>query len=159
MFSVVTRNVNETFDLGRSLGSLLRAGDVLGLVGGLGAGKTYFTKGIAVGLGLSDPQVVTSPTFVLLNTYPTRIPIRHYDLYRVQGSELETFGFSDFRDSSVSVVEWADKTDPKLLANHLRVELQMADENSRILSFQPVGDRPKRLLDELRDRVMERRRF
>lgn len=159
MFSVVTRNVNETFDLGRSLGSLLRAGDVLGLGGELGAGKTYFTKGIAVGLGLSDPHVVTSPTFVLLNTYPTRIPLRHYDLYRVEGGELETFGFSDFRDSSVSVVEWADKTDPKLLGNHLRVEFQTADENSRVLSFQPVGDRPKRLLDELRNRVTQRQRF
>lgn len=159
MFSVVTRNVNQTFELGRSLGLLLRPGDVLGLVGELGAGKTYFTKGVAAGLGLPDPRLVTSPTFVLLNTYPTRIPLKHYDLYRVEGSELETFGFSDFRDSSVSVVEWADKTDHALLGSHLRVQLQTADENSRIVSFQAFGERPQRLLLQFRERVTGRERF
>ena len=129
----------ETISIGRALGGRLRAGDVVCLVGGLGSGKTWFTKGIALGLGLSDPGVVTSPTFVLVNVYPTRIPLRHYDLYRIEGGDLQALSFWDMRETSVSVIEWGDKVDPKLLGPHLRVIFEIMGETRRRLVLRASG--------------------
>jgi len=138
---IKTRSVEETIEVGRRLGALLEAGDVVLLVGELGAGKTHFTRGIAMGLGVSDPYVVTSPTFILMNQYQGRCLIRHFDLYRIEGSELHSLGFQDFRDSGVSILEWGEKADPAILKDHLRVEFAITGENSRQMAFSGVGER------------------
>lgn len=135
---IETASPEETLALGMALGSRLDAGDVLVLQGELGAGKTCLTKGIALGLGLNDPGVVTSPTFVLMNIYPTRIPLRHYDLYRIDGDQLQSLGFWDLRDSSVSVVEWGDKADSSLLGRHYRIRIEITGESSRRLFISPA---------------------
>jgi tRNA threonylcarbamoyladenosine biosynthesis protein TsaE len=135
---IETASPEETLSLGRALGGRLSAGDVVVLQGELGAGKTCLTKGIALGLGLDDPGVVTSPTFVLMNSYPTRIPLRHYDLYRIEGDQLPSLGFWDLRDSSVSVVEWGDKADPGLFGRHTRIRIEITGESSRRLFLSPT---------------------
>ena len=85
---VISTSVERTRELGSLLGKKSYPGTVVVLAGDLGAGKTQFAKGVAHGLGVEDSRVVTSPTFVLMNQYEGKIPIQHYDLYRVEGSKL-----------------------------------------------------------------------
>jgi len=103
----VAASVEETMELGRRLGERLKAGDVVGLYGGLGAGKTVFAKGIAQGMGITEE--VTSPTFTLMRLYQAALPLCHFDLYRIEEeAELEHIGFGDYIGSDcVCVVEWA----------------------------------------------------
>lgn len=108
----------ETADAGRALAGELRAGDVLALVGPLGAGKTQFVKGLAAGLGL-DPAGVTSPTFTLLHEYHApgaRRPLFHFDFYRLEtAAEAAALGLEElFEGGGITAVEWADKF-PELL--------------------------------------------
>lgn len=144
---IETRSVDETREVGRRVGASARPGTVIALVGDLGAGKTQFVKGVALGLGLKDPDVVTSPTFVLLNSYPGRVPIQHYDLYRVEGTELGSLGFYDFRDTSVVLVEWGDRASG--LGDHLRIDFEITGENARRLAFRPQGPASRALLERL----------
>ncbi len=101
-----TRNADETFSIGERLGATLENGDVVSLIGGLGAGKTVLAKGIAKGLGVAEE--VTSPTFTLLRQYQGRLTLCHYDLYRIEDEEeLEHIGFyDDLGKDSVCVIEW-----------------------------------------------------
>lgn len=110
----------DTLAAGRALAADLRAGDVLGLVGGLGAGKTHFVKGLAAGLGL-DPDAVTSPTFTLLHEYRAaagaRLPLFHSDFYRLEtAAEAGTLGLEELLDEGggITAIEWADRF-PELL--------------------------------------------
>lgn len=109
--SLVLRSASPeaTLALGERLGRLLRPGDVVLLSGTLGAGKTALTQGIARGVGVSRP--VSSPTFTILKEYEGRIPLYHFDLYRIEDpDELEALGFADyFYGDGVSVVEWAER--------------------------------------------------
>ena len=103
---------------GEEVASSLETGDVIALVGQLGAGKTHFTKGVVTGLG-GDPETVTSPTFTLVNEYfeGCRIPVFHFDFYRMEGAgEVLGIGWEDYLDESegILLVEWADKF-PELL--------------------------------------------
>ncbi len=143
---VDSRSPDETRALGRRVGAALAAGDVVALVGDLGAGKTQFVKGMAMGLGLSDPDVVTSPTFVLMNSYDLRLPLRHYDFYRLESVDLESLAFFELRETSAVVVEWAEKAGDAL-GDRLEVRLEATGPESRRLTFVPAGDRGKSLLD------------
>lgn len=101
-------SVKATIDLGKKLGSMLNAGDIICLTGDLGTGKTYFTKGIAEGLKIDDP--ITSPTFTIVNEYEGRLKLFHFDVYRVNDiDEIAAIGFDEYIFSNaVSVIEWAD---------------------------------------------------
>lgn len=106
----VTRSQPETVALGRRLGAVVRAGDVLVLAGGLGAGKTQLTKGIAAGMGVRDD--VTSPTFTIEMVYEgTELPLYHFDLYRLEDADqLEDTGLYDvLGGDGVCVVEWGER--------------------------------------------------
>ena len=141
--TVVTRSSGETVALGRRLGGLLGPGDVVALAGPLGSGKTTLTKGLAEGLGVPEPRWVTSPTFVLLNAYEARLPLKHYDLYRIEdGSEIESLGFFDFRADSAILIEWGDRVPAGLLGPHLRVEFEPAGETLRTIRFRDEGISP-----------------
>jgi tRNA threonylcarbamoyladenosine biosynthesis protein TsaE len=141
---IETGSVDETRALGRRLGALLREGDVVGLTGDLGAGKTQFTKGIAEGLG--SGALVTSPTFVLMNTYEGRVPLRHFDLYRLDPVDLEGLGYYDVKDASVVVVEWGEKAS---LGERLDVRFEVAGPERRRLTFEGVGPRGTALVEAL----------
>ncbi|MGQ9591800.1 MAG: tRNA (adenosine(37)-N6)-threonylcarbamoyltransferase complex ATPase subunit type 1 TsaE [Planctomycetota bacterium] len=137
--SAVSSSAAETVRLAARLGSLLRPGDVIALVGELGSGKTTFTKGLALGLGAEDASAVSSPTYVLEQVYPTRIPLHHYDAYRL-GSEREflALGFEErCLGANVLVVEWADRVAGALPEEALWVELRLAEgsQSSREIRF------------------------
>jgi tRNA threonylcarbamoyladenosine biosynthesis protein TsaE len=145
---VETKSPEETAELGRRLGALCEPGTLLALVGDLGAGKTRFVKGLAAALGIAE-NLVTSPTFVLMNLHPGRIPLAHFDLYRLETVDLPSLGFYDLRNDSAMVIEWADKVDEKLLGDHLRIDFDLTGETSRRLMFHARGERSGKLLQAL----------
>ena len=109
MIRIVTHSPEETIAAAEKLGALLQAGDMIAYKGGLGAGKTTFTRGIAVGMGLGDN--VTSPTFALVNEYRgDKITLYHFDMYRIESEDdLESTGFYDYPfEDNVAAVEWSE---------------------------------------------------
>ena len=114
---VTTNSANETVKFGQKFGSQLKGGEVIALVGPLGAGKTHLIKGIVAGLGAEDAaNEVTSPTFVLVNEYTGRLDIFHLDAYRLDSiAQFEQIGFDDYcYPGSVVLIEWADKVESAL---------------------------------------------
>ena len=135
--TVVTHAPQETAALAERLGAAAETGTVLCLVGDLGAGKTLFTQGFARGLGVMEE--VTSPTFALMNQYCGRLPVTHFDLYRLEREEeLDEIGFYEFAEPSggVVLIEWADKFPDALPKPHIRLEIERGDtEDERRLMF------------------------
>lgn len=131
----------ETVALGARLGTLLQPGDFIALVGELGAGKTQFAKGIARGLGVDPATPVTSPTYTILNVYRGRLPLYHFDLYRLQDAdEVRELGFEEyFYGDGVCVVEWAERLDRDLPAGTLTVSLFHGNEDSRTVTLGGEG--------------------
>ncbi len=136
----VTVDPAETRDLGRRLGHLARPGLVVLLSGDLGAGKTCFAQGVAEGLEIPADSPVTSPSYTLLNVYAGRLPLYHFDLYRLSRVEdLEDLGYDEVAEGDgVTLVEWADRLSTPLPAS-LRVVLGRIDATHRELSFE-AGD-------------------
>ena len=151
-WTVLSDSVERTVGLGERLGKLLEAGDVVALVGPLGAGKTWFVKGIAAGMGVADVRQVRSPTFVLVAEYEGRLRLYHVDAYRLSGSEeLEALGSRDFIfGDGVTVLEWADRVARGLPRERLNVTFEHVDANSRKLAFDAVGEHAVELLGRLR---------
>jgi len=128
-----TASERETIDLGRKLGSVLTAGDVVALGGELGSGKTCFTKGLALGLGVDPEIIVTSPSFSLMNEYEGRHPFFHMDAYRLENaSDFLSAGLDEvFYDEGVVALEWADRW-PEILPDwRVKVEFSILDERCR----------------------------
>jgi tRNA threonylcarbamoyladenosine biosynthesis protein TsaE len=134
-FDVVSNSLDETVELGRKLGSQLKGGEVVGICGALGSGKTYLIKGIASGAGAEgNSRQVHSPTFVIVNEYSGRFDIYHIDAYRLDSTaEFEMIGFDDYcRPESVVLIEWVDKIETALGAvDYIRIELEHAGETQR----------------------------
>ena len=122
---IVVASEEETRALGVALGRALPASAVISLSGELGAGKTTLTRGIAEGLDVRDLRRVNSPTYVLEQIYPGRVPIHHYDAYRLGSpEELLALGFEEhLGDDGVLIVEWGDRVETLLPAETLWVEL------------------------------------
>jgi len=104
-----TRSPEETRALGEALARRLSPGDLVALLGDLGAGKTTFVQGLARGLGVPPEVYVTSPSFTLVNEYPGRVPLFHVDLYRLSPEETEELGLAEMLSRGVMVVEWAER--------------------------------------------------
>ena len=151
MRCVVTGSGEETVALGARLGRLLLPGDFVALEGELGAGKTQFAKGIAAGLEVDPGTPVTSPTYTILNIYQGRLPLYHFDLYRLQGpEEVAELGFEEyFHGRGACVVEWAERLAEEAPEQFLSVTLCHAGEESRTISFAATGKRGCELLEEL----------
>lgn len=127
---------------GRALGAVLAAGDVVALVGDLGAGKTTFARGVAAGAGVAD-ELVASPTFALVHEYPGRLTLLHLDLYRLERErELDDLGFDETidRPGTAALVEWADRFAHRLPRDRLEVEL-VHDGDARVLTARALGPR------------------
>ena len=141
---LISKSPTETFSIGRLLGEGLTGGDCVALTGELGAGKTCLTQGIAVGLGVPDGYVVTSPTFTLINEYPGgESTLYHLDVYRLRGSaDLEEMGFQEYLMSDgVMVIEWAEKVSDAIPDEALRVELSYMDETVRRIEISGCRER------------------
>ncbi len=144
-------NLEATEAFGRRLGERLFPGAVIALIGLLGAGKTHLTRAIAEGLQVRNPAAVNSPTFVLIQEYPARLPIYHFDAYRLAGSrEFADLGANEyFEGDGVCIVEWADKVEATLPAEHLRIAIEVVDENRRRFALSSTGERYEALLRQL----------
>ena len=137
-----TRSAAETEQLGARLAALLRPGDVIAFRGGLGAGKTAFTRGLARGLGIEES--VTSPTYTLVNEYPQgRLPLFHFDMYRLRDAEeLFDLGWEDYLDrGGVCAVEWSERVADALPAGTVTVDIARGETDlSRVITVTGVED-------------------
>lgn len=129
----------ETLELGGRIGSLLPAGTVMSLEGGLGAGKTLLTKGICAGLGVRDE--VVSPSFILVEEYEGDLPVLHFDLYRLElVQEVLDIGLLDAMDGgNVVIVEWGDKLPEGMLQPDIRILLRITGELEREIAIEGPG--------------------
>ena len=138
----VSNSPEETVELGRAMGRLLCPGQVVGLVGGLGAGKTCFVQGVSRGLEV-DPRVyVSSPTFTLVNEYPGRLTLYHIDLYRLSDpGELVEIGLDDYyRGGGACVVEWFDRFPHDIPPSHLELKFEVLDDTRRRIIVSASGE-------------------
>lgn len=136
--------------LGEVIGRTAQASDIILLSGDLGAGKTSLTQGIARGLGISDR--VTSPTFNLLHEYHEgRVPLYHFDLYRLDAHGVRAQGFEDYWESGdgLCVLEWAERLEGAPLPDHLLLSLEHAGEG-RLATLSARGDRARAWLERIR---------
>ncbi len=140
MIRIISDRAAETERIGERLAAKLNGDEVIALFGGLGMGKTAFTRGLARGLGVDDG--VSSPTFALVNEYRGKIPIYHFDMYRVQSwDDLYSTGFFDYIDNGVLVIEWSENIEGALPDNALRVTISRGEhDEQRIFEIEGVDD-------------------
>ncbi|MCI0682865.1 MAG: tRNA (adenosine(37)-N6)-threonylcarbamoyltransferase complex ATPase subunit type 1 TsaE [Gemmataceae bacterium] len=143
MSTILVNDLSETETFGRRLGALLFPGAVVALVGPLGAGKTHLVRALAEGLGIANPDLVSSPTFVLIQEYPARLPIYHFDAYRLSSPrDFADLGVHEYYESGgVCLIEWADKVRDALPAEYLEVRIAIAGEQSRRIELLARGAR------------------
>ncbi len=139
MITCATHGVDETRVLAAAVAAHVVHGDLLMLVGDLGAGKTAFTQGFAAALGVEVP--VTSPTFTLANRYVGRIVVNHLDAYRLDDlAEAEDLALPELLEDGVTLVEWGDNILPVLPPDRLEVRITLGDgDDDRCLEFAGVG--------------------
>lgn len=135
----ISRSVSDTEQIASRLADKLRGGEVIAFSGSMGMGKTAFTRGLVLALGGGD--VVSSPTFALVNEYETRLPVQHFDMYRVSGwDDLYSTGFFDYLDTdNVLVIEWSENIDGALPENTIRIDIRKGEaENERIITVDGI---------------------
>lgn len=143
----ITRSPEETIEFAQKIGELLCGGEIIAYRGGLGAGKTTFTRGLAIGFGVGDD--VTSPTFALVNEYKKNgKALCHFDMYRINGADdLETTGFYDYMDGeTVMAVEWSENIADALPEGTIFIDITRIDDTTREIEisgddrFENTGD-------------------
>ncbi|MBW1990402.1 MAG: tRNA (adenosine(37)-N6)-threonylcarbamoyltransferase complex ATPase subunit type 1 TsaE [Deltaproteobacteria bacterium] len=155
---VITRSPDQTISLARSMGMRLSGGEVIGLCGELGGGKTCFVQGLARGLDVPDHVAVTSPTYTLVNEYPGRLLLVHADLYRLSGPHaLEEIGFFDLAGpGTVAAVEWAERAQGPDFSPDLLVGFTILGDTSRRISLYARGQSMHDLVEDILFRKPER---
>ena len=133
----ITDSPEETKLLAEKIASTLNPGDVLALEGELGSGKTQFVQGLARGLGVSEDGYVRSPSFTLLNEYRGRLPLYHFDFYRLHNvSDLDELGMEEYFDGKgVTVIEWADRFPGALPKRAMHIKFEIIDVTKRKISL------------------------
>ena len=146
-FDINISNLEETQALAHKLAGIVEPQDTITLEGDLGAGKTTFTQAFAKGLGIT--RTVNSPTFTIMKQYNGRIPLNHLDVYRLEDSD-EDLGWDEiFYGDAVTVVEWAHLIERDLPSERLAIEIRRVDENARVITLIPYGERYELLCEEL----------
>lgn len=136
MTELLSNSAAETEQIGERLAKTLHGTEVIALFGGLGMGKTAFTRGLARGLGVTDG--VSSPTFALVNEYHGTVSVYHFDMYRVQSwDDLYSTGFFDYLDNGVLVIEWSENIEGALPDDAIRVTIRRgAHDEQRIFQIE-----------------------
>ena len=144
-------SATETIRFGERLGKLLAPGHVIALLGELGAGKTTMVKGIVRGLGVTDRRAVKSPTFALVHRYEGRMPVYHFDAYRLESTqEMLDIGSDEMiYGDGVSIIEWADKVPECLPEEYLKVTLIAVSENERTIEVCGCGDHYNKIIESV----------
>jgi tRNA threonylcarbamoyladenosine biosynthesis protein TsaE len=151
-FTITTESDQDTIRVGQEIGRLLLEGDVVGLVGELGSGKTWLTKGIAIGFGVNPKTIVTSPSFTLVNEYQGRATLFHMDVYRLGSlDEALSAGIEEtIHSGEVVVLEWADRW-PEILPEHtLMVNLLILDAHRRTIILSGRQARAIEIIEQLK---------
>lgn len=137
MKTYISKGPDETKEIGFKLGSLLRPGDVVGLYGELGSGKTTLVKGIAKAFRIEDKDII-SASFTIITEYDTTPPFSHIDLYRIEkDTELDEVGFWDhIKGDGISVIEWAEKAEKSLPEEMIKIRLKSLSEEIREITIE-----------------------
>ncbi len=137
----ITKSAEETVGVGKIVGSWLDKGSVVALWGDLGAGKTTFTKGIALALGIPPSIPITSPTFTIVNEYNGFLKLYHVDLYRISSiDEVEVIGLREILcGDGVTVIEWPDRISEYLPAKRWDIIFEIIDDSERVIRVINVG--------------------
>ena len=147
---ILSHSEADTEDIGQAIGLAGRAGDVVGLVGQLGAGKTRLVKGIARGLAVAEKKEVKSPTFVIIREHTGRLRLFHVDAYRLSGpAELWALGLEEMLSQGLIVVEWAERVADSLPIDRLTLELDIIGPGSRRIRLSCGGPRARELLGRI----------
>ncbi len=152
---ILSHNPEETLLIAAHFARHLRSGDIVLLKGDLGAGKTTFTKGLAQGLGMSA-NAVNSPTFILMNYYEGKLPIYHFDFYRLtQDKELKTVEMDEyFYGKGVTVIEWPERLGELAPKEFFQVTLDHQGEHQRGIMFTAAGQGYLKRLKEIVKRII-----
>jgi tRNA threonylcarbamoyladenosine biosynthesis protein TsaE len=151
-WSVVSNSSRQTMGWGRKLAKLVQGGEIIGLLGELGTGKTCFVRGFAEGLEVEKNAWIRSPTFTLINEYHARLPIYHIDLYRIverhqfEGLNLREYLYSD----GVSLIEWFENLPAAEADEYLEVAIAHAGGSKRRLTFVGHGDRYEKIVQKFK---------
>jgi tRNA threonylcarbamoyladenosine biosynthesis protein TsaE len=147
---VLSHTAEQTTHLGQSLARYLERGDILCLFGDLGSGKTTFVKGLAKGMGIK-PDQVSSPTFVLMNAYESKLPLYHFDFYRLESNaEISGIGYDEFLyGHGVSVIEWAERFGTLAPKESLNLRFTHQGEDQRLIEFSAQGKHYEDLLQRI----------
>jgi tRNA threonylcarbamoyladenosine biosynthesis protein TsaE len=151
-WNVLTRSPRQTMSWGSRLGRLLKGGEIIALIGELGAGKTCFVRGVTRGLEVGKGAWIRSPSFTLINEYHGRLPVYHIDLYRVEGrAQLEGLNLREYLYSDgVSLIEWFEHLPADEVDEFLEVRIAYVDSASRELTFTSHGERYEKIIEILR---------
>lgn len=147
----LSRSPEATREVAARLGAALAGPMALFLIGGFGGGKTVFVQGLARGLGVPEDVPVTSPSYVLLQDYPGRIPLRHVDLYRLETeAEQEAAGLWEaLAEPVVAAVEWAERLPPRMRREGLTVRFAVLGDTERLLTWEAAGQAAALLIGSL----------
>jgi len=149
---IETRSAHETKMWGRRLASILEGGELLGLVGELGAGKTVFVKGLARGLNLREEEIL-SPSFTMIHEHRGRLPLYHIDLYRLDEPALDDLGLREYLFSdAVAAVEWFERLRESPQLDCIMIRISYAGASLRRIEFEALGDRYDAVIESLKAR-------
>jgi len=153
-FRILSRSSAQTQSWGRKLGRLLGGGEIIGLTGELGSGKTCFVRGLAQGVDVDKGAWVRSPSFTLINEYDGRVPLFHVDLYRISSMrEMEELSLRELLYSEgVSVIEWFERLPEDEVEEYLQINFDHEDGNKRQLTFTAHGRRYEEIVRKLESR-------
>ncbi|HNX82042.1 MAG TPA: tRNA (adenosine(37)-N6)-threonylcarbamoyltransferase complex ATPase subunit type 1 TsaE [Candidatus Omnitrophota bacterium] len=150
---IISKSACDTLKFGKSMARSLGPGDIVCLVGQLGAGKSVLARGIVKGLGVRQERV-TSPTFVLVNQYAgTHFPVNHFDLYRLLDSnDIAHLGYEEyFYGEGVSVIEWADRLGKLMPSDYVKVHIAIQSENTRSIIISASGKRSRAVVEHIHE--------
>ncbi len=149
---VESRSAHETKAWGRRLASVLEGGELLGLIGELGAGKTCFVKGLARGLHLSEEDIL-SPTFTMIQEHPGPMPLFHIDLYRLEAARIDDLGLREYLFSDgIAAVEWFERLTEAPELEHLEVRITYSSASIRRIEFSAADARHREVVSRLKRR-------